>query len=111
MVEGIGRENMETFIEKLKCIDNINVEIIDDDELEISFYSDAGEDFNFTIVGETYEELKQALREYANDFDANEHVEMWIECRGQNGVPDNIRTLIDDADDIKETLLELAKGA
>lgn len=33
---------------------------------------------------------------------------MWVESRGKRGVPDSIRTLIDDADAIKEMAFELA---
>lgn len=32
---------------------------------------------------------------------------MWVESRGEKGVPDSIRTLIDDADAIKEMVFEL----
>ena len=33
---------------------------------------------------------------------------MWVESRGKRGVPNSIRTLIDDADAIKEMVFELA---
>ena len=32
---------------------------------------------------------------------------MWIECRGKNGVPDSIRELLQDADDIKAMFLKM----
>ncbi len=44
----------------------------------------------------------------ADDFDADEHAEMWIDLRGKRGVPDSIRVLINDADSIKEFLLKVA---
>lgn len=47
------------------------------------------------------------MKEY-EDFDADEHAAMWIESRGERGIPSSIRTLIDDADAIKEMLKELA---
>ena len=34
---------------------------------------------------------------------------MWIPHRGENGVPDDIRTLIDDAEGIKNKLLSVAE--
>ena len=34
---------------------------------------------------------------------------MWISHRGENGVPDDIRTLIDDAEGIKNKLLSVAE--
>lgn len=55
------------------------------------------------------ENFPESVREYANDFDADEHAAMWIEARGKvNGVPDSIRELIKDAEAIKEMLNELA---
>ena len=52
--------------------------------------------------------MAEQVREYAYDFDPEEHAEMWVESRGKRGVPDSIRTLIDDADAIKEMAFELA---
>jgi len=54
------------------------------------------------------DELAREVRRYAADFDADEHAAMWVESRGKRGVPDSIRTLIDDADAIQEMLDELA---
>ena len=50
------------------------------------------------------------IAEYAAEFDADEHAEMWVDKRGQNGVPNSIRALIDDADAIQEMLDELAEA-
>jgi hypothetical protein len=77
-----------------------------DDCIEIGKYSPAGEDFFFTVTDK--ENLAEEVQEYATDFDADEHAEMWVESRGKRGVPDSIRTLIDDADAIQEMLDELA---
>ena len=44
----------------------------------------------------------------ADDFDADEHAAGWIEIRGTRGVPDSIRTLLEDADEIKSKLLRTA---
>lgn len=67
-----------------------------------------GEDFIFTITGNDEARVAEQVREYAYDFDPDEHAEMWVESRGKRGVPDSIRTLIDDADAIKEMAFELA---
>lgn len=74
---------------------------------ELEKYSPAGEDFIFTVP--TVNFVKE-VEEYANDFDADEHAEMWVECRGERGTPSSIRTLIDDADAIQEMLDELAEA-
>ena len=72
--------------------------------------SPAGEDFSFTICHN--DNLKEAIQEishFAYNFDVDEHIEMWIEARGNgvNGVP-NTRELVEDAEDISKMLEELA---
>lgn len=79
-----------------------------DDCIEFEKYSPAGEDFSFSIAGSEETDVVKQVREYAYEFDPDEHTEMWAESRGKRGVPDSIRTLIDDADAIKEMLFELA---
>lgn len=81
---------------------------VSDDCIEFEKYSPAGEDFVFTIVGNAENEVAEKVREYANDFDTDEHAAMWVDARRKiSGVPQSVRTLIDDADAIKEMLFEL----
>ena len=76
---------------------------------EIEFYSNAGEDVIETVWYDgTDEGFIKAFRQLADDFDADEHAEMWIDGRGKRGVPDSVRELINDAEEIKETLLTVA---
>lgn len=71
----------------------------DDGRVELQKYSPAGEDFSIIVE---VEDFPNAMRDCAMDFDADEHAEMWIEARGKvSGVPDSIRELIDDAEEIK----------
>ena len=78
----------------------------DDGRVELEKYSPAGEGFSMCVEVQNFPE---SVREYANDFDADEHAEMWIEARGRvSGVPESIRELIDDAEAIQEMLNELA---
>lgn len=75
------------------------------DEIELEQGSPLGEDFSFTINKENaVDEIKQ----YALDFDPDEHAGMWIEQRGSNGIPNSIRALLNDADEIQSMLEELA---
>ena len=83
-----------------------SIYVDEDGEIEFSKYSPAGEDFSFHIEGKN---IVQEVKEYACNFDADEHAEMWVNSRGKNGVPDSIRTLIDDADAIQTMLDELAE--
>lgn len=79
---------------------------------EIEFYSPEGEDVCECIFYDgTDESFIKAFRINAENFDANEHAEMWIRNRGQvGGVPESAKDLITDAEWIKNTLLSVADG-
>lgn len=62
--------------------------------------SNAGEDFGFVV----YPPYKENIKRYARDFDPEEHALSWV---GGNGAP-NIRVLLQDADEIKQDLTNLA---
>lgn len=79
-----------------------------EEDIELAKYSPAGEDFFFTVSKKNF--LEDVII-YAESFDSDEHAEMWIiNMNTVSGVPQSIRTLIDDADVIKDMLLELAKN-
>ena len=79
-----------------------------DNDIEFHRYSPAGEDFFFAVNKDNY--LSEII-EYAENFDADDHAEMWVNnMHNVKGVPQSIRALIDDADAIKEMLLKLAKN-
>lgn len=84
---------------------------VQDNQQYIEFYqgSPAGEDFGFTAWGNTLSEMIRSIREYADGFDEEEHVEMFIEAKnnGLFGVP-SIKTLVEDAAEIQKMLNTLA---
>lgn len=47
------------------------------------------------------------VRQERDSFDADEHVELWIHGRGENGVPGTVRELLEDADAIQQMLDDL----
>ena len=61
----------------------------EEDYVELEKYSPAGEDFIFGVQKGNF---VKNVREYADGFDVDEHVELWIEGRGKNGVPDRKST-------------------
>ena len=70
------------------------------DGYEVSWYTDAGEDFSFYVdennpVGD--------MIDYAENFDPEEHASSWF---GGPGAP-GLRALLDDADKIADNLLDL----
>lgn len=76
------------------------------DGLEISQPSPAGEDFIFYVDKNN---LISNIIVYACNFDPDEYAEMWIEnMHTVAGVPQSIRILLKDADDIAEMLENLA---
>ncbi len=79
----------------------------DDGRVEINRYSPAGEDFSICVA---VNDFPQAVAKCAEDFDVDEHVEMWIEGRksGVSGIPSSIRELLEDAEAIERMIQELA---
>ena len=78
-------------------------------DVELETYSPEGEDVIVSLIYDgTEEDFIREFISYANNFDADEHAEMWVNSRGKNGVPDNIRDLLEDAEWIKDTLMEIA---
>lgn len=75
-------------------------------DIELEKYSPLGEDFIFSIVNNN--NIVEQIIDYAENFDTDEHAEMYINIRGERGVPNSIKDLIKDAEDIKQMLLELA---
>lgn len=78
----------------------------EDGMAEFSQYSPAGEDFSFSVNAEN---AAQEIYECYNDFDVDEHIEMWIMAKasGEQGVP-STRRLVVDAEDICGMLEKLA---
>lgn len=80
-------------------------------DIELETYSPEGEDVIVSLIYDGTEEgFIAAFVEYANDFDAEEHAEMWIESRGKNGVPESIKDLLEDAEWQKNTFLEVVEA-
>ena len=75
--------------------------------VEFSKYSPAGEDFSFEVWYTHVSEIPEKVMEYYEEFDPEEHVMLWANSAGQNGVP-RLRELMEDADAIEEMIRELA---
>lgn len=92
----------------LEAAENEGWSVSEDEHGGVEFekHSPAGEDFLFYIHGK---DIVSGVREYAYDFDTEEHVTMLVIAKnnGFAGVP-SIRELCDDADEIQRMLDELA---
>lgn len=78
---------------------------VEDTAVELEKYSPAGEDF---LVCVEIENFSKAMVEYAEAFDIDEHVTMWIEAKSQGvkGIP-SCRELVQDAEEIEKMLNEI----
>ena len=88
--------------------------VYNEDPCKISFcaWSPAGEDLWFEVeYNGTEKDLIQKLHDLYINFDVNEHAEMYINMRGKNGVPNDIKVLYEDAEDIKNMFGSLYKAS
>ena len=88
--------------------ENLDWRVIEceDGTVELETFSPAGED---VVVSVPMKNFPEEIQAYYNDFDPEEHAEMWIEAKqnGVGGVP-SIRRLMEDADAIDSMLEDLA---
>ena len=76
---------------------------------DIRQFTPAGEDWGFIVeIGNTVEEAVQNIINYAENFDPIEEQTVYIDMRGENGIPDDIQTLLDDGKWKQEVLNDLA---
>ena len=78
--------------------------------VEMGKFSPAGEDFSMIIDFDAEDQAESFLKDlwdYADNFDVDEHVEMWIPERGKRGCPSTARELVGVAEAIKEMIKEL----
>ena len=81
----------------------------------MKFYTRAGEDFLIKLdvpaAWDVLDDFANALWDYAEEFDVDEHVESLIPLRGKQGVPASISELVHDAENTKQLLKKLASRA
>ena len=77
--------------------------------VDIGQYTPEGEDWSECIWFDgTTTGFIEAVRKSAENFDVDEAVEVFVECRGKNGVPSSIRALVEEAEWKLEKLEALA---
>ncbi len=83
-----------------------------DNKFYIELYQDtlAGEDWHVIIwFNGSNNGFINSFRRYSESFDVDEEAEIWIESRGEHGVPNSISVLVKDAEWKKEKLGLLLK--
>ena len=76
--------------------------------VEIENSSPLGEDVVEDIWLHNGDSMETAAYRWADSFDVDEHVSLWVDSRGTNGVPDSIEDLVQDAKDIQKMICDLA---
>lgn len=81
--------------------------------VEMGKHSQAGEDFSMIIDFDAENQcssFRDSLESYYEDFDIDEHIEMWVEAKknGVSGVP-SIREIVDDVREIDAMILKLSQ--
>ena len=95
------KELAEKYMDVLEKLDWSVCGYTEDDRVELENYSPAGEDL---IICVDVPDFPKSVAEYADGFDVDEHVELWIESRGKDGVPGTARELVEDAEAIDKML-------
>ena len=94
-----------------ETLDCMNVKYnIDGNNALIEFWTDtAGQDIptEFEFDGTPQDFVKQ-FTEAAENYDVDTEVEIFADMRGKNGVPATIRELLDDCEEAKQTLMDIA---
>lgn len=87
---------------------NWTVRECENGDIELETYSPKGEDLNLTVYAD--EDFLEGISRLAEEFDIDDHAELWITGRGKNGIPESISEILHDAEDIQEMLYELLEA-
>ena len=93
------------------CLDKLGISYkIGDREALIEFWTDtAGQDIPTEFVYDgTPEDFVSEFKLAAENYDVDEEVEIFAQSRGKNGIPSSIKILLEDMQEAKDTLMDLA---
>ena len=81
----------------------------DDGSYEFGKYSPEGQDFRFTISGDTKEEFIRNISEYYHGYDASYEAYIWLDTdgHGKNGAPYDMKDVYEDMVACREFIWEL----
>ena len=104
-------ERIENALDEMNLKYDIDLGV--ENEVLIEFWTDtAGQDIPYEYDGwdGTAEDLVKDFVRYAENYDVDEEVELYVNMRGQNGVPSTVRELLDDCQEAKDTLMKIAEN-
>ena len=78
-----------------------------ENSIELSKYTSAGQDFNFSIDKNSI--LFKEIKEYHDSYDPAEETMKWVDSTGHgiNGAPDNLQDILNDMEEVKQNLKKL----
>ena len=82
---------------------------VDESDYTFSKYSPAGQDFNFTVSGDTAQEIIDGVRERYNNFDCSSEAYLWLDSdgHGTNGAPYDMKEVYEDMEACEQMIDEL----
>lgn len=106
----IDKEKWEQIEEVLDDM-NLRYDISKENEAIVEFWTDtAGQDIPIELDYDgTPEDFVEKFTEAADNYDVDEEVELFVNMRGKQGVPNTVRELLDDCQEAKDTLMEIAE--
>ena len=77
----------------------------------VEFWTDtAGQDIPTEIDFDgTAEDFVKQFTKCAEAYDVDEEVEIFVDMRGKNGVPESVREILEDCEEAKDTLMKIAE--
>lgn len=76
-------------------------------DIELQFYTDYGQDFNFSV--NRNEDYVKQVYDYYNSFDPDEEALLWVDDsgHGKNGAPYRLKDIITDMEEVEDELKKL----
>jgi hypothetical protein len=108
---GCIKEPLELNEDLIREIQNHGYSIDFDDNGQITFgkYSPAGQDFFFTVDGDSLEELANNIYNYYENYDVSYEAYLWLDKwgHGRNGAPYDMKDVYEDMETCQEYIYEL----
>lgn len=82
-----------------KVFEELNISYkLEENHLDVSFFSPQGQDFNASFQAENFETLLKSMTTWIENFDADEEAYIWIgdDGHGKNGAPYHIKDIVND---------------
>lgn len=94
----------------VKIAENLEWSVnINNNELEFTKYSPAGQEFNFVLGADNLKEVTQKIKERCDNFDCSEEAYLWLDDSGHgtNGAPYDMKDLYEDMEECLKMMEEL----